>query len=137
MGDAIGMTYLGGNGFTFIDNIAKAAQSVDQLEWIVAHNVAHELMIAFGVGENYDKTGNYIDAERASWSMITGPSATFSQGAAQALLGQNFQTNTSTPSGNPFAQQLGPNAVPEPTSASAWALGALALGLIRLRSARA
>ena len=54
-GSVIGMTYLGGNGFHYIDNAAGWAKSVDQLEWIVAHNVSHELMLAFGVGENYDK----------------------------------------------------------------------------------
>ena len=67
------MTHMGGSGFSFIDQEAKSAQSLDQLEWIVAHNVSHELMLAFGVGENYDQTGNYIDARNANWSMMVAP----------------------------------------------------------------
>ena len=62
LSDAFGMTELGKSGFSFIDQIAPNAQTLDQLEWIVAHNLSHELMLAFGVGENYDHTGNYIDA---------------------------------------------------------------------------
>src|SRR4029077_4325222 len=42
----VGITTQGGDGFSFIDKFG-AAQSVDQLEWIVAHNVAHEMMHAF------------------------------------------------------------------------------------------
>ena len=75
---AIGTTDLGANGLSFIDPMAQAAQSVDQLEWIVAHNISHELMLAFGVGENYDQTGNYIDARNANFSMLIDPNATFS-----------------------------------------------------------
>ena len=85
---AIGTTDLGANGFSFIDPMAQAAQSVDQLEWIVAHNMSHELMLAFGVGENYDKTGNYIDARNANLSMLLNPDATFSTSAAKAIAEQ-------------------------------------------------
>ena len=60
---AIGMTQVGGNGFSFIDQIAPSAHSLDQLEWIVAHNVSHELMLAFGVPENYDKIGQLYRLE--------------------------------------------------------------------------
>src|SRR4029077_7279368 len=91
---AIGTTNLGSNGFTFIDPILTPAQSVGQLEWVVAHNVSHELMLAFGVGENYDKTGNYIDAPKANWAMLDSPSSTFSPAAAQALLAQIPLSNT-------------------------------------------
>ena len=85
---AIGTTDLGANGFSFIDPMAQAAQSVDQLEWIVAHNISHELMLAFGVGENYDQTGNYIDARNANFAMMIDPNATFSAGAAAAIKSQ-------------------------------------------------
>jgi hypothetical protein len=133
---AVGMTILGGNGFSFIDQSAKLAQSVDQLEWIVAHNVAHELMLAFGVGENYDQTGNYIDARNANFAMMVNPNATFSQAAAQALLAENFQTNSGAVS-SLGAQLLNPQTVPEPATVAVWALGAVALGLIhRCRSTR-
>ena len=74
---AIGTTDLGANGMSFIDPMAQSAQSVDQLEWIVAHNISHELMLAFGVGENYDQTGNYIDARNANFAMLVDPNATF------------------------------------------------------------
>src|SRR5262249_51245370 len=47
--DAIGITDVGRNGFSFIDKLTYA-NSVDQLEWAVAHNVTHELMHAFGGG---------------------------------------------------------------------------------------
>jgi hypothetical protein len=122
--NAIGMTELGGSGFSFLDQIAPSAQSVDQLEWIVAHNISHELMLAFGVGENYDKTGNYIDAEMANWSMITSPDATFSPDASQALLAQNFLANDDSTS-TLGAQQV----VPEPTTLALWGLAALAAAL--------
>jgi len=51
LANAIGMTQVGSNGFSFIDHIAPSAQSLDQLEWITAHNISHELMLAFGVPE--------------------------------------------------------------------------------------
>lgn len=116
---AIGMTYLGGNGFHYIDNSAPAAQTVDQLEWIVAHNISHELMLAFNVPENYDQTGNFIDARNASWSMMTNPNATFSPAAVNALLAANFQ-NSGGAILNAGAQLLGPETVPEPTTVALW-----------------
>jgi hypothetical protein len=119
LSNAIGMTYLGGNGFHYIDNSASAAQSVDQLEWIVAHNISHELMLAFNVPENYDQTGNYIDARDASFSMIINPNATFSPAAVSALLAQNFLNSNSNVL-NSSAQILGPEAVPEPTTVALW-----------------
>jgi hypothetical protein len=119
LSNAIGMTYLGGNGFHFIDNSASSAQTVDQLEWIVAHNISHELMLAFGVPENYDQTGNYVDARNASWSMMTNPNATFSPAAVNALLAANFQ-NSGGAILNAGAQLLGPETVPEPTTVALW-----------------
>ena len=79
------MTQVGASGFSFIDKIAPSAQSVDQLEWIVAHNISHELMLAFGVPENYDQTGTYIDSKVANWSMMVSPTSTFSPAAAAAI----------------------------------------------------
>jgi hypothetical protein len=40
---AIGITDMGNSGFSFIDKLTYA-NSIDQLEWAIAHNVAHELM---------------------------------------------------------------------------------------------
>ena len=133
---AIGTTDVSSNGFTFIDPIAKSAQSVDQLQWIVAHNVSHELMLAFGVPENYDTTGNYIDARNASWSMLTSPTATFSTAAAQALLAQMGATNTGSEY-QPGAQMMGPAPVPEPATVALWVAAMAALGLSRAKKAAA
>ena len=107
------MTYVGGNGFSFIDQQAKAAQTVDQLEWIVAHNIAHELMLAFGVGENYDKSGKFIDARNAPWTMMLDPSATFCPDAATAL-NQALAAARVRPTPAPAAQVLEAQTVPEP-----------------------
>jgi hypothetical protein len=134
LANAIGMTSVGGNGFSFIDPIAKSAQSLDQLEWIVAHNVSHELMLAFGVGENYDKTGNYIDAGTANFAMMINPNATFSQAAAQALLAANFLVNTDTASGL-GAQAVTAQPVPEPATWAVWILAAAACTGYRYRLA--
>ena len=134
LNSAIGMTYLGGNGFHFIDNSAQYAKSVDQLEWIVAHNVSHELMLAFGVPENYDQSGKYIDSTVGQMAMFLNPNATFSTGAVQALLSQNFQTNN----GGSFLagpQLIDGSPVPEPTTWAIWALGAFA-GLEARRRSR-
>ena len=117
----IGMTQIGASGFSFIDQIAKSAQSLDQLEWIVAHNISHELMLSFGVGENYDQTGNYIDARNANWSMMTDPSATFSSAAAQAIQAALANQQTAT-SGTLGAQEI-VQPVPEPTTILVWAFG--------------
>ena len=123
---SIGTSTIGGNGFSFIDPIAKSASSVDQLEWIVAHNVSHELMLTLGVPENYDKSGNYIDATNANWSMMTSASATFSPAAASAL--NQAIANMSTTSGSTqLAQNIDAQPVPEPTTLLIWGLGALAL----------
>ncbi len=123
---AIGTTEIGGNGFSFIDPIARYAQSVDQLEWMVAHNISHELMLAFGVGENYDTTGNYIDARNANWAMITGPNSTFSAGAAAALRAALSPSELEW-NNFPAAQMLNPVATPEPTTWALWGLATAAL----------
>ncbi len=126
----IGMTQVGASGFSFIDQEAKSAQTLDQLEWIVAHNISHELMLSFGVGENYDQTGNYIDARNANWAMMVNPNATFSQASAQALqsaLASN-STGTTTIQG---AQLLNGQSVPEPTTVACWLAGLTAAALMR------
>lgn len=131
----LGLTNIGSNGFDFVGVAARAAQNVAQLESIVAHNVDHELMLAFGVPENYDHTGHFIDSPTANLSMMLDPNATFSQGASLALLGQNFQNNNDPAS--PGAQIIGPMPVPEPTTIAAWAAVLGGLALARSRRARA
>jgi hypothetical protein len=124
--NAIGMTDVGSNGFSFVDPIAGGANSVDQLEWVVAHNIAHELMLAFGVPETHDKTGNYIDALNANWSMLIDPQATFSAGATTDLLSRNFLSMPGS-SNQPGLQLITPQPVPEPATWLAW-MGILAVG---------
>jgi hypothetical protein len=127
LNSAIGMTQVGASGFSFIDHIAPSAQSLDQLEWIVAHNISHELMLAFGVPEKYDQTGNYIDSTVASWAMMVSPSSTFSPGAAQALT-QALNAPNGGNTGYQLGAQLvgGEASVPEPSTMALWSLAAAA-----------
>jgi hypothetical protein len=128
---AIGMTNVGGNGLSFIDQQAPAAQTIDQLEWIAAHNISHELMLALGVPENYDATGHYIDARNALWSMMIDPTSRFSPSAIAALSQALSQTPDSTNIALP--QMIDPNAVPEPAAIAVWAISALALAIVARR----
>jgi hypothetical protein len=132
LASAIGMTQVGSNGFSFIDQIASSAQSLNQLEWIVAHNVSHELMLAFGVPESYDQTGNFIDARLANWSMMVNPSSTFSPAAAQAIAQALAQQNGGG-SGAALGAQLVDSAatVPEPATWTLWGLTGAAVLLAR------
>jgi hypothetical protein len=136
LSNAIGMTQVGANGFSFIDNIAPSAQSVNQLEWIVAHNISHELMLAFGVPENYDQTGNYVDSKVANFSMMVSPTATFSAAAAQAL-NQALATQGTGPSSYALgAQEFSASSVPEPAAIALWTLAGTAALVARQVRAR-
>ncbi len=129
-GPVLGLTTLGDSGFSFVDQDAKNAQNVDQLEWIVAHNIAHELMLAFGVPETHDQSGKTIDSTVGNLSMFLDPNATFSPSAAQDLLSRNFRTNVVTGPYGSQAQDLNAAAVPEPSTYLVWILAAGA-GLMR------
>ncbi len=101
----------------------------------MAHNISHELMLAFGVGENYDKTGNYIDARNANLSMLLSPDATFSAGAAAAIKAQLpsssfeqvFQPSAQGIAPVP-AEGIAPVPAPEPSTVAVW--GMLAAGAV-------
>jgi hypothetical protein len=136
---AIGMTQVGGSGFSFINNIAPSAQSVDQLEWIVAHNISHELMLAFGVPENYDQTGNYIDSKLANWAMMVSPTSTFSPAAAQALTQALAAQTSSAAAANLGAQVINSleSTVPEPATIALWVMAGAALIVSGQRRMRA
>jgi hypothetical protein len=136
LGSAIGMTQVGHSGFSFIDQIAPSAQSLDQLEWIVAHNISHEMMLAFGVPENYDQTGNYVDSKMANWSMMVSSASTFSPAAAQAISQALAIQNPGNSGYQLGAQEVNPAAVPEPTTIALWFLGAAALVVARHRNRR-
>jgi hypothetical protein len=133
---AIGMTYLGGNGFHFIDKAARSARTLDQLEWVVAHNVAHELMLAFNVPEVHDASGSFIDSRTAGWKMMIDPNARFSPEAAGDLLSRDFRSK-GTATYLMGAQILEPSPVPEPATLALWTLGAAVFGIAgRVRSRR-
>jgi len=159
--NAIGITSVGDSGFSFIDKL-NYADTPDQLSWAVAHNVAHELMHAFGVSDHPDQTGGYLDAAVADWKMLTDPNTTFSPSAVALMKSLSNGTNSGTvgaeilKSGLLAAQchcnfcdkmtglgidgaQVLAAAVPEPTTFAVWAaagLGALAVRRRSLRVAR-
>jgi hypothetical protein len=124
---------VGASGFSFIDKIASSAQTLDQLESIVAHNISHELMLAFGVPENYDQTGKYIDSTVANWSMMVSSNATFSP-AASAALNQALSAQNTTNSSTQLPQLIGGSEVPEPTTIALWVLAGSAAIMARRRS---
>jgi MYXO-CTERM domain-containing protein len=141
---AIGITDVGANGFSFIDKLSYASNPTD-LAWAVAHNIAHELMHAFGIGYHPD-SGNYVDAGTASWSLLTDPNAQFGPAATQLLLASQYGTLSSSPVAGLGAEMLNPKAtkiegdevlpqpVPEPATMAIWGLAALgSLVLLRRR----
>jgi hypothetical protein len=138
--DAIGITDVGNNGFSFIDKLNYASNE-DQLSWAVAHNVAHELMHAFGVGQHPDDTGTHVDAGVASWSLLTDPNATFSPTAASLL--QNVDAgpiNTGLIGAEELhvdGDQMLAAPVPEPSTVAVWVVAGLGGALtLRRRAAR-
>jgi hypothetical protein len=147
--DAIGITNLGGDGFSFLDKFAPAG-NLDNLQTALANNVAHELMHAFGV-DHHDETGAYLDSAVASWSLLTDPNVTFSPEAISNLLTQDFQSRFTTlgmtgaqlashPSGcscsGHRAMLIGPSPVPEPATWAAWSVVLVGLGIARHRRRR-
>ncbi len=145
--DAIGIANIGGSGFAFLDKF-DGVQSVDQLQWALAHNVAHELMHAFG-GSHHDTTGLYLDAAASPWSVLTDPNTVFSPDAVAELSRLDFRS-TLSPLGLHGAHHthdahcacqvpLGTatHAVPEPATVAIWGLAGLLLAGLRYRRVRA
>jgi hypothetical protein len=133
--DAIGITTVGADGYSFIDKLAYAT-TPDQLAWAVAHNLSHELMHALGVANHPDTTGNYLDAATATWSMLIDPNTKFSPAAVQLLSQLLATAGTSTGTGSsPGAQllkgmgvdgaQILDTPVPEPSTIALWTLVSL------------
>lgn len=136
--NAIGITDMGNDGFTFIDKLTYPT-STDQLEWAVANNISHELMHAFNV-EHHSTDGGSLDAAVANWDMLISPNASFGAEAVADLASQDFQTRFA-PAGFYAAQDtygmLTANPVPEPTTLALWGLAGVAGLLIRRRQLHA
>jgi hypothetical protein len=133
---AIGITDIGGNGFTLMDKLAYA-NSPDELATAVAHNVTHELMHAFGVGIHPDSTGEYLDTSAASWALLTDPKAALSPEASRLVQSNlDFTHNARSLAGMPIysdggatdGQQL-VQPVPEPATLVSWGVMGVLAGL--------
>ena len=84
--NAIGLTNVGGNGFSFIDKLDYANNPTD-LAWAIAHNVSHELMHAFGIGYHPDG-GNDVDAASADLVDVDRPEHAVRPGGDAVAPGQ-------------------------------------------------
>lgn len=147
--DAVGITTVGHNGFSFIDKLSYASDP-DELAWAVAHNVAHELMHALGVATHPDETGEYLDAAVAHWDMLIDPETKFSpsavammqsatQGPGLGTLGLELlaESEHSHEAPGGAASQFLEAPVPEPSTIAVWTISGLFAGLtIRRRFAR-
>jgi hypothetical protein len=146
--NAIGLTNVGGNGFSFIDKMGYANNPTD-LAWAVAHNISHELMHAFGIGYHPDG-GNYVDAASATWSTLIDPNTQFGPSATQLLLASQYGTLGGSSGSGVGAQLLNPEGTkvdgdmeilavpaPEPAAVAMWIVGAFGgLALLRRRAGR-
>jgi hypothetical protein len=147
--NAVGLTNVGGNGFSFIDKLDYPTNPTD-LAWAVAHNVSHELMHAFGIGYHPDG-GNDVDAASATWSTLVDPNTQFGPAATQLLLASQYGTLGGSGFGSGGgAELLNPNGTkvdgdevlavpaPEPATVATWTLGALGgMMMLRRRARRA
>ena len=146
--NAIGLTNVGGNGFSFIDKLNYATNPTD-LAWAVAHSISHELMHAFGIGYHPDG-GNSIDAASATWSTLTDPNTQFGPAATQLLLASQYGTMGGSSGSGAGAQLLNHEGTkvdgdmkllevpaPEPAAVAMWIVGAFGgLALFRRRAGR-
>jgi hypothetical protein len=147
--DAIGVSTVGRDGFSFIDKLGYAT-SADELMWAVAHNVAHELMHAFGGSHHTTVQGGNLDAAVADWSVLIDPETKFSAESIAELTRTLRQGGAMTRSGM-LAQELDHKMachctqcqilhingvpVPEPTTIALWA-GMAGLGVLVRRRRR-
>lgn len=150
--NAIGISEVGGSGFSFIDKLSYA-NSVDELAMADGRNIAHELMHSFGVSSHHDQSGKYLDAASATWDMLTASDTKFSPEASADIRASlaGLRSNSGGTIGaetlgsasshtlschclfceqgtvlrGPLAMELGANPVPEPATMVLWAAGAL------------
>lgn len=144
--DAVGVTKVGYNGFSFIDKLGYA-NSPDQLEWAVAHNVAHELMHSFGGSHHTTVEGNNLDASRSDWAIMVDPNTKFSAESVAEMTknireGGLFAKYGIGAEGMGFeidGQELNIQPVPEPATFVLWgaAAGIAVLARRRMSSRRA
>ena len=131
--DAIGITDVGNDGVSFIDKFQT--NNLDQLEWAVAHNMAHELMHTFG-GDHHDTTGTYLDGASATWDLLTNPNTVFGPDSVKELLSHDFKQRYDR-GGSTSAEELEitPSPVPEPATVLLWSVvGSLVVaGRVRQR----
>jgi hypothetical protein len=124
--NAIGITDVGHNGFSFIDKFSYAT-NVNDLATALSKNISHELMHAFGVGIHPDTTGNYIDAGTASWSLLTNANSTFSPAATSLIaatqFGQIINGGSSSAQVIDGEQEILAAPVPEPATMTLWGVG--------------
>lgn len=136
--DAAGITADNNNGFSFIDKL-NGAKNLTDLEWAVAHNVAHEMMHSFGV-DHHDTSGQFLDGAIANWNLLLDPNTKFSSIAASDLqhqfaagLSDNSNSTVSGFLGQQIASAdaliIAPQPVPEPTTVAIWIAG-VAIALV-------
>jgi hypothetical protein len=144
--DAVGVTNVGHNGFDFIDKLGYA-NSPDQLEWAVAHNVAHELMHAFGGEHHTTPGGNNLDAPVSDWSVLVDPNTKFSAASVAEMttnirnggLVARYGTSGNEQLGLNFTadgQEITGQPVPEPATIALWGIAAGVAGLVRRSRSR-
>lgn len=136
--NAIGITNVGSNGFSFIDKLSYG-NSLNELEWAVAHNVSHELMHAFGVSAHDDQSGEFLDAATAKWEMLTSPSTRFSDAAIADIKAKAFAPNSSGFMGGLQLDgdlEILAAPVPEPATWAVWGLAVSAAAVYRRRQLR-
>lgn len=129
--EAVGMAVIGGDGFSFIDKLNYAG-SVEELEQVVAHNISHELMHAFG-GEHHDTTGQYLDSAVTPWEVMADPDAKFGPDSVKELLTRDFRAVGQGVYASDGQEIRSPNPVPEPATLALWGLTASAAAILRRR----
>lgn len=139
--DAAGITADNNNGFSFIDKL-NGAKNLTDLEWAVAHNVAHEMMHSFGV-EHHDASGQFLDGAIANWNLLLDPNTKFSEIAVfdlQHQLAAGLSDNSNSTVSGFLGQQLSghadalivaPQPVPEPATVAIWLTGAAIALVVR------
>lgn len=144
--DAAGITSDNSNGFSFIDKL-NGAKNLDDLEWAVAHNVAHELMHSFGV-DHHDSSGEFLDGAIANWNMLLDPNTKFSSVAVSDLqnnlsagLSDNHNSAVFGFLGQSIHQAdamiLAPPPVPEPATVAIWVVGGCFAYMVRKKRSNA